>query len=215
MNDLIRSRWRRSKNNTLRHYTKKLPWKVRQFNHELYLPDYFGPMIGDKKEVVVAEIGAGMFCTIGSLSKNAGVKVYPSDILADEFNQILKDHQIKPFIPIEKQDMENLTYEDSFFDIVHCVNALDHTPDPIKAIKEMYRICKPNGYLYFRHFVNVGEHEKYRGLHSWNLEITRDNDCLIWNKEYKFLLTGLIPGFKNTIQKDTVPNQIISIFHKQ
>lgn len=215
MNDLIRSRWRRSKNNTLRHYTKKLPWKVRQFNHELYLPDYFGPMIGGKKEVVIAEIGAGMFCTIGSLSKAAKIKVYPSDILADEFNQILKDSHITPLIPVVKENMENLTYPDSFFDIAHCVNALDHTPDPIKAIKEMYRVVKPGGYLYLRHFINVGEHEKYRGLHAWNLDIDKGGDCLIWGRGYRFSLANIIPGFKNTIQKEIVPNQIISILHKQ
>ena len=29
-----------------------------------------------------------------------------------------------PFVPIEKQDVENLTYPDDSFDIV-CVNALD------------------------------------------------------------------------------------------
>src|SRR3989337_266717 len=141
MDDQLKAKWERGKNNTLRFYRAKLPWKAKAFNTELlYLPDYFDKMIGDKKEVTIAEIGAGMFCTIGSLWKTAKVNVYPSDALAEEYSQILKESGVTPFMPVTKQDMENLTYLDSFFDIVHCVNALDHTTDPIKAIKEMYRV---------------------------------------------------------------------------
>jgi SAM-dependent methyltransferase len=44
--------------------------------------------------------------------------------------------------------MEKLTYEDNFFDIVHCLNALDHTRDALTAVKEMIRVCKPGGYVY-------------------------------------------------------------------
>lgn len=213
----MKSRWRRGKNNTLRHYTKKLPWKVREHNRELYLPDYFGPLIGDKKEVTIAEVGSGMFCTIGSLSKTAKVKIYASDILALEFNQILKENNITPLIPVVVEDMEGLTYQDSFFDIVHCVNALDHTFDPIKAIKEMYRVAKPGGYIYLRHFVNVGEHERYAGLHMWNIDINGDHDCVIWSKNERHLLSDYFKGF-TTVKKRELDyehdDMVVSILHK-
>lgn len=41
---------------------------------------------------------------------------------------------------IDVQDMEELDYEDNFFDMVYCENALDHTPDALKALKELIRI---------------------------------------------------------------------------
>src|SRR3990167_9322675 len=107
MNDELKERWNKGKNNTLHFYRKKLPWKSSQFNKPLYLPDYFAPMIGDKKEIKIAELGSGMFCTIGSLWKTAKVNVYASDALADEFNQILKDVGITPLIPVVKENMEN------------------------------------------------------------------------------------------------------------
>lgn len=215
MNGSYKTKWERGKKNTLLFYRKKLPWKAKQFNRELYLPAYFEPMIGDKKEVTIAELGAGMFCTIGSLWKTAKVKVYPSDSLADEFNQILKESGVTPLIPVVRENMENLTYPDNFFDIVHCVNALDHTTDPIKAIKEMYRVVKPGGFIYLRHFINAGEHENYSGLHIWNIGLEKNNNCLIWNKDCRFLLSSIIIGFENSIQKELGSDLIVSILHKK
>lgn len=216
MNDLT-SKWEKGKNNTLHFYRKKLPWKNKEFNREFSLPDYFRPLIGDKKEVTIAEIGSGMFCTIGSKWQGTKVKVYPSDALADEFNQILKENKIIPLIPVEKQNMENLTYPDNFFDIVHCCNALDHTANPLKAIKEMYRVCKPEGYIYLRHFPLVGESEKYAGLHMWNIEKSNKDDCKIWNKSEQFLLSDLFPGFNTVCKRELdyeADNMVVSILHK-
>ena len=218
MDDQLKAKWERGKNNTLRFYRAKLPWKAKAFNTELlYLPDYFDKMIGDKKEVTIAEIGAGMFCTIGSLWKTAKVNIYPSDALADEFNQMLKEVGVTPLITVEKQDMLNLTYRDSFFDIVHCANALDHTQNPLRAIKEMYRICKPNGYIYLRHFPNVGERERYSGLHMWNIDKSGDSDCVIWNQNERFMLSKHFDGFI-TVKKrelDYEPDDmVVSILHK-
>lgn len=218
INDSLKAKWERGKKNTLQFYRRKLPWKARQFNRELYLLPYFGQMIGDKKEIAIAELGAGMFCSIGSLWKTAKVNIYPSDALADEFNQILKDAGVTPLIPIEKQDMENLSYPDNFFDIVHCVNALDHTSNPLKAIKEMYRVVKPGCFIYLRHFVNVGEHERYSGLHMWNIDLNNDKDCIIWNPGTQFLLSDHFKGFVSVKKKELdyeTEDMVVSILHKE
>lgn len=215
--DNKKTNWDEGKHKTLYFYTKKLPWKAKQFNQPLQLPDYFAPMIGDKKEVTIAELGAGMFCTIGSLWKTAKVNIYPSDALADDFNQILNDAGIKPLIPVEKQDMENLTYPNEFFDIVHSVNALDHTINPIKAISEMYRVCKPGGYIYLRHFVNVGEKERYVGLHMWNIDLDENGEGIIWNPNTKFILSQQFPGFKSVKKREAdyeKEKTVVSILHK-
>lgn len=78
MNDLLKAKWERGKNNTIHFYRKKLPWKNKALNCERHLPDFFGPMIGNKKGVKICELGAGMFCTIGSLWKTAKVKIWKS-----------------------------------------------------------------------------------------------------------------------------------------
>lgn len=215
---LTKSKWEKGKNNTLKFYKAKLPWKAKSFNSKLFnLPEYFAPMIGNKTEVKIAEIGSGMFCSIGSLWKSAKVEVFASDALATEFNEILKEANVIPLIPVVKEDMENLSYPDEFFDIVHSCNALDHTVNPIRAIKEMYRVVKPGGYIYLRHFPNVGELEGYQGLHMWNLNIEGKDDCVIWNKNERHLLSNYFNGFKTVMKKEMeyeTSDMVVSILKK-
>ena len=72
---------------------------------------------------------------------------------------------IKPGRAMYVQDITNITFEDNSFDIVFCSHVLEHVPDDIKAMKELKRILKDNGYaiivvpLYDRHSING----KYKG----------------------------------------------------
>ncbi|PRZ29262.1 ubiquinone/menaquinone biosynthesis C-methylase UbiE [Antricoccus suffuscus] len=47
-------------------------------------------------------------------------------------------------------DVYGLEYADDSFDVVHAHQVLQHLTDPVAAIKEMARVCKPDGYLAFR-----------------------------------------------------------------
>jgi len=176
------AKWEKGKSMALKFYANKLRYKEKQFNRLFPLDDYFKPMIGDKREVSIADLGAGMFSTTGSSWPTAIVRMYPSDILSDDYNQLLKDKGVTPLIPVEKQDMTNLTYPNEFFDIVHCVNALDHCENPVSALKEMYRVCKYGGWIYLRHFLNNGEYHHYHGFHKWNLSKS-NGDCFIWGEK--------------------------------
>jgi SAM-dependent methyltransferase len=193
-------------NNTLRFYKNKLPFKERQFNRIFPLASYFGEMIGDKTEVNIADLGAGMFSTTGSTYPTAIVHLYPSDILAEEYLKLLKKAKVIPILSVERQDMVQLTYKDNFFDVVHCINALDHCEDPLKALQEMYRVCKVGGWIYLKHYYNVAEYEKYAGNHQWNICKAEDfDDCIVWNKTEKFLLSDYFTGFNTIVQPVAVP----------
>lgn len=41
----------------------------------------------------------------------------------------------------------NLPFEDNTFDIVHALQVVIHLAEPVKALKEMLRVCKPGGYV--------------------------------------------------------------------
>jgi len=44
-------------------------------------------------------------------------------------------------------DMEDLPYADGEFDLVVCINALDHTKDAQRAVEEMIRVSKKWVYI--------------------------------------------------------------------
>lgn len=149
-------------------YVKKFDRKIKQYNHSFQLPDYFGPMIGDKKEVRIAELGAALVNTIGDSWPGVKVTVIASDVIQPEYKKLLDMHNVTLHTPIEYQDMESLTYQDESFDIVHCRNAVDHTPDIHKAISEMMRVCKKGGWVYLAH--SPSQKTRFGGHHYWNIE---------------------------------------------
>lgn len=44
-----------------------------------------------------------------------------------------------------KADICNLPFEDNSFDIIFCNHVLEHIPNDVKAMQELYRILKPGG----------------------------------------------------------------------
>lgn len=153
------------------HYRRKIRQLAYEYNREFPLPYYFARMIRSKKEVKIADIGSGPVCTLGNIWGNTKIKIYASDVRQPSYEILVKKENIKLLTPIEYQDMENLTYEDDFFDIVHCVNALDHTENAQKAIDEMKRVCKKGGYLYLRHGHNQRKAHSGNG-HYWDASIS-------------------------------------------
>jgi len=49
-----------------------------------------------------------------------------------------------------KADICNLPFQDNEFDIIFCNHVLEHIPDDTKAMQELYRILKPNGFGVFQ-----------------------------------------------------------------
>lgn len=153
-------------NRTTYFYRKKFSRKEAEFNQPGKLPEYFKDLIGEKKSVSIAELGAGPVNTIGDYWPGVEVKITASDVMWPEYEKFWGTKI--PLVPIKYQDMEHLTYKDESFDIVHCRNAVDHTPNPIKAIEEMKRICKKGGYVYMSHA--KGQKTRYGGMHSVDFE---------------------------------------------
>jgi SAM-dependent methyltransferase len=79
-------------------------------------------------------------------------------------------------------DVYALDYEASTFDVVHAHQVLQHLSDPVAALREMGRVCKPEGlvavrdsdYSGFTWWPAVPELDEWLGLYR---EVARGNDA--------------------------------------
>ena len=55
-------------------------------------------------------------------------------------------------------DAENLPFEDNTFDFVYSLGVLHHTPDTERAIREAYRVLKPNGKILIHLYAKGWKH---------------------------------------------------------
>lgn len=67
------------------------------------------------------------------LFRSAGMEYHPVDI---SFNNSLVEEQI---------DIQDIPYENDYFDVIYCSNILEHVPDDKKGMSELYRVLKPGG----------------------------------------------------------------------
>lgn len=188
-------------------YIRKFARKLEQYNCPGMLPEYFRPMIGGKKKVKIAELGAGPINTIGNEWPGTEVELFASDSIQPEYRKLWEAHGAVPLIPIECQDMERLTYPDEMFDIVHCVNAVDHTPDARAALFEFRRVCKYGGWIYLRHAPD--QMRRFGGMHAWNIRM-ENGKCIFEGKQETFVLEG----FESHIEPSEKEDLIVSICHK-
>lgn len=89
-----------------------------------------------------------------------------------------------------KQDVENLTFKDKSFDNVLCLEVLEHTKNPVKAIKELERVTKK------RLIISVPYEPWFT---FWRF--------MIWEKEHLWALSPKI--FKTYLGKATHENRIV------
>lgn len=125
------------------------------------------PMVGDKKRVSVADVGSGPHAVKYAEFAN-GVKV-------DFFPMDNRD-----FPNIEKQTMEDIDYPNKSFDIVQCINALDHTKNAQKAVEELIRIA--DSWVYIDLYLD--QHSTSGGWHYWDAK----EDGTLENESGKFSL---------------------------
>lgn len=193
--------WEHGKIRELNFWRHWLSERADEFTVDVPLRPYLSNLIEKVPAPVIADIGSGAACIIGNVYKD-GLRVVPSDRLADEYAEMWRELGKQPKVPVEKQDMLALTYPDNTFDVVYCANALDHSTDPWRAIKEMARVCKPKGMIYLRHMTRVGRAAHYRGLHMWNIERMPDHDVRVWRDGNEFLMSECLPNMVSRLRAD-------------
>jgi ubiquinone/menaquinone biosynthesis C-methylase UbiE len=104
--------------------------------------------LGNKKVDRILDVGYGggtfipMLATIGRKIYGIDTMPYPQKV-----NEILKKEKIKAELAVGS--IFKSPYKDNFFDRITCVSVLEHFKgkEISKAVREMYRVLKPGGYL--------------------------------------------------------------------
>jgi SAM-dependent methyltransferase len=128
----------------------------------------------------VLDVGSGPLSTVGIVAGEIKVTLSGADPLAADYLKMLKDIGIEPNCKLFSCTGEELiaNFGAASFDLVACVNAMDHSEDPIEVFRQMAEVCKPGGYLYLYHAEDEGYHERYHGMHQWNFSMQRGKPVL-------------------------------------
>ena len=127
-------------------YNYQKYWFERQYENEsekICLKRLF-KLIPQKQ--TLADIGGGFGRLVPEYANEFSqcLLVDPSERLLKEAQQLCRKYKN---LKIKKGFVENLPIENQQFDVALLIRTFHHLEDPQKAIKEIYRILKPNGFL--------------------------------------------------------------------
>ena len=89
-------------------------------------------------------------CGPGTITADIGRRVAPGRVLgidasAAVIEEARRDAGGGPNVEFSVGDLYALEMDDHTFDVVHAHQVLQHLPDPVRALREMKRVCKPGG----------------------------------------------------------------------
>lgn len=91
----------------------------------------------------VLDVGAAEGLILGSIKK----KFPKAECVGLEYSQELINLNQNKNIKIVQGDAQNLPFENNSFDIAVATAIIEHLPQPLKMLTEIYRILRPNGIL--------------------------------------------------------------------
>tara|TARA_Y100000022_G_scaffold195905_2_gene202155 strand:+ start:2670 stop:3446 length:777 start_codon:yes stop_codon:yes gene_type:complete len=114
----------------------------------------------------ILEVGIGDGYPFAKALSEKKYKIYGIDISPQHIEMVKKKiPEIESFVG----DAENLEFSDSFFDLVYCFRSSWYFPNILKAIDEMIRVSKENGFIFIdiqnqNHpiHIKIKKNQKYR-----------------------------------------------------
>ena len=102
--------------------------------------------LAKQRKVKAVEIGCGEGFSTQRLRKMlpSNISLQASEFVAD---LVPKAQKRNPDVPIIEESIYETTYPDNTFDLIFLLEVLEHLDYPDKALAELARIIKPDGYL--------------------------------------------------------------------
>lgn len=179
--------------------------KTPELNQEVadFIKDHI-PMHGN-----ILDCGSGVVSILNGLMPG-NYRLVATDLLGEEYTGVFDycKYGLTHPLPIAAENLEF----DNFFDIVHMSNALDHCQDPRKAFEQLYAAVKPGGYVILQGFENEANHEKWFGMHQWNIHLNSNVLCIDGKDGHYFGINN--PVFAKTIHLPNNKSWFIFIVKK-
>jgi hypothetical protein len=131
-------------------------------------------------EVSILDVGAGPLTSLGKDHPTKRVSITAVDPLAPAYDRMLAEAGVTPpsrTIECRGEEVADRFGADSF-SLAYARNSLDHSADPLRAIRAMIEVARY--FVLLEHQRNEAERQRYRGLHMWNFDVS-DERFVIWN----------------------------------
>ena len=131
-------------------------------HHESVLRSHRWRTAANSAAYLLPRLGPGMTvldvgCGPGTITCDLAREVAPGRVVGiDRSAQVIEEARSaaaaggSPAVEFEVGDLFSLAYEDDTFDVVHAHQVLQHVGDPLAALKEMRRVCRPGGLVAVR-----------------------------------------------------------------
>jgi len=80
-----------------------------------------------------------------------------------------------------KMNIEKMTFSNDEFDIIFCNHVLEHINDDMKALSEIYRVLKKNGYAILQSCIDYNREHTYEDP---NIITPKDREREFWQKDH-------------------------------
>jgi hypothetical protein len=155
------------------------------------------PLIADRLErfeggpVRVLDVGAGPISSLGKTHGDLRLEITAVDPLGEEYSRLLADAGIEPVIPTLTCRGEDVArrFGAGAFEVAYSRNALDHSADPVAAVRAMVGTVVPQGFVALRHYRNEAENSSYVQLHNWNFDVEAGS-LFIWGPYGRYDLSA-------------------------
>lgn len=109
----------------------------------------------------VLDIGCG-FGSLASVLAEKGAHVIATEVDPNKLERA-REFLVGKDVRLIKVTDELLPFNDEFFDLIFIFDVIEHITDPLKTIKEAYRVLKPGGLLYveFTPYYSITGHHLY------------------------------------------------------